>query len=188
MNRTAAIAVGLATAIVWGGSAAAEDPPLMPGTNWHVQDKSSALDNSHEYIAYVEAAQPVADLLGRDKKPLLSLSCTHNGLFFSIMWPDFIEKDYDDTNVEIVWRLGRRRRAALLLGSRRSVRLPGWQDRSVVGAEVVGREGANRPSARQARRAGGHIPSARDRPSPVGRQRDELRLARPTIGLSQPSS
>jgi hypothetical protein len=72
---------------------------------WEVKDKTSALDGTHEYSADLEADAPVANLLGRPEKASIGLLCNHNGLALVINWPDFIDKDYDQDEVILTWKL-----------------------------------------------------------------------------------
>jgi hypothetical protein len=76
----------------------------QPGA-WMVSDTTSALDGDRSFTATVAGDMPVTDILGRDAPPHFGFSCGKNGLFVTVLWPAFVQKEYDEHNVRVVWKL-----------------------------------------------------------------------------------
>jgi hypothetical protein len=72
---------------------------------WNVSDKVSALDGSRDFEANIKADGPVANIIGNNERPSLGISCNHQGLFIVLSWPDFIDKDFDDHSIDLMWKI-----------------------------------------------------------------------------------
>jgi len=78
---------------------------VAPTGAWQVRDKVSALDGSPDFQANLESDETVTDLLDQPKKAALGLVCDHNGFHFVVVWPDFIDKDINQSTVVLTWKI-----------------------------------------------------------------------------------
>ena len=93
--------IGLAMALAWAGVASAE-----PGA-WHVEDKVSALDNTHEYLAMLRSDETLTDITGQQDHAVVAVGCGRHGLNLEILWPDFVMKDDPASGyVTLQWKVG----------------------------------------------------------------------------------
>jgi hypothetical protein len=88
-----------------GALAVAAAPAATNLGAWQVTDNVSALDGSHDFHADLISDSTVTNIIDRDDHPILGLSCTHQGLFLTFVWPDFIDKDYDQSSVDLTWKV-----------------------------------------------------------------------------------
>lgn len=72
---------------------------------WTVTDTTSDIDGRHSFIAHVDAEGTVANVIGEPEKPLLGISCSSEGFFITIVWPDLIDKDDSGSSVTVVSKI-----------------------------------------------------------------------------------
>ncbi len=56
-------------------------------------------------MANVPADGTVTNILEQKEVPRFGFSCDAHGLGVSVLWPAFIQKEFDENNVRVVWKL-----------------------------------------------------------------------------------
>jgi hypothetical protein len=76
-----------------------------PAGQWEITDKTAQLDGSRSYMALLQSDEAVANIISSQEKPKLGANCDKNGFHALVDWPDFIDKEYDETSVTVAWRI-----------------------------------------------------------------------------------
>lgn len=80
------------------------EPVPGPGA-WLVDDKVSALDGTHDYTATVASDDKVGNIIDTTEKAHLAILCGRDSFALMIDWPDFIDRGYDGSQLNVSVKL-----------------------------------------------------------------------------------